>query len=261
MESGGKLELTFHPKEGKTQTIAVTDVPDGGGVALGMYNFSDSITRFARSCFSYALTRKVPVYFATKDTILRNYDGAFKQIFQDVFSREFAAKFEKAGLSYSHRLIDDMAAASLRTEGGYLWACKNYDGDVFSDVVAQGFGSLGLMTSVLMTADGKTLEAEAAHGTVTAHFRLHQQNKPTSTNPLASIFAWTKALTFLANKDRNQQLATFSQMLEAACIECVEQGKMTKDLALLINPSQKWLTLPEFIKAIKTHLDPKIKPT
>ena len=251
----GKLELTFRPQNGSPQTVAVSDVPEGGGVAMAMYNFSDSITRFARSCFNYALGRQLPVYFATKDTILRGYDGLFRQIFQKVFEAEFAAKFTRNGLEYRHRLIDDMAASALRTKGGYLWACKNYDGDVFSDVVGEGFGSLGLMTSVLLTGDGKTLEAEAAHGTVTAHFRLHQQGKPTSTNPLASVFAWTKALAFLAQIEENPPLAKFAQRLEDASIKTVESGLMTKDLALLLGPNQKWLTLAQFIGAIKTQLE------
>lgn len=255
LENGGRLELCHSDANGKKTVLKVTDVPPNGGVAMAMYNFTDSVEAFARSCFDYALERELSVYFSTKNTVLRRYDGTFKDIFAAVFEREFKNLFHKKGLFYAHRLIDDMAAAALRLEGGYLWACKNYDGDVFSDVVAQGFGSLGLMTSVLITADGKTVETEAAHGTVTNHFRRYQNGEATSTNPMASIFAWTRGLKFRAEFDRTPPLAEFAEKLETACIKTVEDGEMTKDLALLMGPKQKWLTLEEFIDACRRRLD------
>jgi isocitrate dehydrogenase len=219
-----------------------------------MYNFNKSIEDFARASFNYGLQRKFPVYLSTKNTILKAYDGAFKDIFQAVFDAEFKDAFEQAGLTYEHRLIDDMVAAAMKWEGGYVWACKNYDGDVQSDTVAQGFGSLGLMTSVLMTADGQTVEAEAAHGTVTRHFRQHQQGKPTSTNPIASIFAWTRGLHHRGRMDETPDVERFADTLERVCVETVESGKMTKDLALLVGDDQDWLTTQEFLGAIDENL-------
>ncbi|HTY97633.1 MAG TPA: NADP-dependent isocitrate dehydrogenase, partial [Solirubrobacteraceae bacterium] len=238
----GTLTLTFTPAEGGDPVeLEVYDFP-GPGIALAMYNLDASIRDFARASLRYGLERGMPVYLSTKNTILKRYDGRFKDIFAEVFEDEFAADFEKAGITYEHRLIDDMVAAALKWEGGYVWACKNYDGDVQSDTVAQGFGSLGLMTSVLMSADGKTVEAEAAHGTVTRHYRLHQQGKPTSTNPIASIFAWTRGLSARARMDATPELADFAETLERVCIETVESGKMTKDLALLVGPEEPWQT-------------------
>ncbi len=225
----------------------------GGGVAMAMYNFDESIRDFARASFRYGLERNFPVYLSTKNTILKAYDGRFKDLFAEIFESEFKADFDAAGLTYEHRLIDDMVAAALKWEGGYVWACKNYDGDVQSDTVAQGFGSLGLMTSVLMTPDG-TVEAEAAHGTVTRHFRQHQQGKPTSTNPIASIFAWTRGLEHRGKIDETPQVVEFAQTLERVCIETVEEGKMTKDLALLVGPEQPWLTTEEFLAALDDNL-------
>jgi isocitrate dehydrogenase len=221
---------------------------------MGMYNLDESIREFARASLRYGLSRNYPVYLSTKNTILKAYDGQFKDIFQEVFEKEFKADFDAAGLTYEHRLIDDMVASALKWEGGYVWACKNYDGDVQSDTVAQGFGSLGLMTSVLMTPDGKTVEAEAAHGTVTRHYRQHQQGKPTSTNPIASIFAWTQGLAHRGKLDGTPEVTKFAETLERVCIETVESGKMTKDLALLISREQSYLTTEEFLAAINENL-------
>ena len=250
----GTLTLTWTP-EGGGEPIAreIIHAP-GSGVALGMFNLDRSIEGFARACFTYALGRDYPVYLSTKNTILKVYDGAFKQTFQRVYDEEFKGKFEAKGLTYEHRLIDDMVAANLKWNGGYLWACKNYDGDVQSDTVAQGYGSLGLMTSVLMSPDGRTVEAEAAHGTVTRHYRMHQQGKATSTNPIASIFAWTKGLTYRARIDGTPEVEEFAATLERVCVETVESGKMTKDLALLIGPDQPWLTTEQFLGAIEAGL-------
>jgi isocitrate dehydrogenase len=250
----GKLTLTWTPEGGgEPIEVDVFDFPSGG-VALAMYNLDDSIRDFARASFRYGLERNYPVYLSTKNTILKTYDGRFKDIFQQVYEEEFKEEFESRGLTYEHRLIDDMVAAALKWEGGYVWACKNYDGDVQSDTVAQGFGSLGLMTSVLMTPDGKTVEAEAAHGTVTRHYRLHQQGKPTSTNPIASIFAWTRGLAARGRMDGTPEVVEFAETLERVCIETVESGKMTKDLALLVGGDQKWLTTQEFLDAIDENL-------
>jgi isocitrate dehydrogenase len=250
----GKLTLTYTPAdEGEPIELDVYDFP-GGGIALAMYNLDDSIRDFARASLRYGLDRGYPVYLSTKNTILKRYDGRFKDIFQEVYEAEFRADFEAAGISYEHRLIDDMVAACLKWEGGYVWACKNYDGDVQSDTVAQGFGSLGLMTSVLMTADGKTVEAEAAHGTVTRHYRQHQQDKPTSTNPIASIFAWTRGLAARGRMDDTPEVSRFADTLERVCIETVEGGAMTKDLALLIGPEQPWQTTEEFLASIDEGL-------
>jgi isocitrate dehydrogenase len=250
----GSLTMTFTPADGgEPIQREVFDFP-GGGVALGMYNLDESIRDFARASLRYGLDRNVPVYMSTKNTILKAYDGRFKDLFQEIFEAEFKADFDKAGLTYEHRLIDDMVAAALKWEGGYVWACKNYDGDVQSDTVAQGFGSLGLMTSVLMTADGETVEAEAAHGTVTRHFRQHQQGKPTSTNPIASIFAWTRALHFRGQMDDTPDVTAFADTLERVCVETVESGKMTKDLALLVGDNQDFLTTQEFLAVIDENL-------
>jgi isocitrate dehydrogenase len=251
----GRVTITYTPDDGSEPIEhTVVTMPDDGGVVMGMYNFNRSIADFARASFSYGLQRGYPVYLSTKNTILKSYDGAFKDIFADVFEREYKADFDKAGLSYEHRLIDDMVAAALKWEGGYVWACKNYDGDVQSDTVAQGFGSLGLMTSVLMTPDGKTVEAEAAHGTVTRHFRMHQQGKPTSTNPIASIFAWTGGLKHRGKLDGTPEVSGFAKDLERVCVETVEDGKMTKDLALLVGKDQAWLTTEEFLGALDDNL-------
>jgi isocitrate dehydrogenase len=251
----GKLTLHFEPTNGDDPIeLEVYDFPKGGGVALAMYNLDDSIRDFARASFRYGLEREYPVYMSTKNTILKTYDGRFKDLFQEVFDTEFAEEFDAKDLTYEHRLIDDMVAAALKWEGGYVWACKNYDGDVQSDTVAQGFGSLGLMTSVLMTPDG-TVEAEAAHGTVTRHFRLHQQGKPTSTNPIASIFAWTRALDARGRMDDTPEVREFAQTLERVCIETVEQGKMTKDLALLVGEEQEFQTTEEFLDSIEGNLE------
>jgi isocitrate dehydrogenase len=250
----GKLTLTFTPTNGDQPIeLDVYDFP-AGGVALSMYNLDDSIRDFARASMRYGLERSYPVYLSTKNTILKRYDGRFKDIFEEVYEREFKGAFEQAGLTYEHRLIDDMVAAALKWEGGYVWACKNYDGDVQSDTVAQGFGSLGLMTSVLMTADGNTVEAEAAHGTVTRHYRQHQQGKPTSTNPIASIFAWTRGLAARARMDDTPELDEFARTLERVCIETVEGGAMTKDLALLVGADQPWQTTEEFLASIDENL-------
>jgi isocitrate dehydrogenase len=250
----GKLTLTYTPADGsKPMEMQVYDFPSSG-VAMAMYNLDDSIRDFARASFRYGLARDFPVYLSTKNTILKAYDGRFKDIFQEVFDAEFKADFAAQGLTYEHRLIDDMVASALKWEGGYVWSCKNYDGDVQSDIVAQGFGSLGLMTSVLMTPDGKTVEAEAAHGTVTRHYRQHQQGKPTSTNPIASIFAWTGGLAHRGKLDGTPALTHFADTLERVCIETVESGKMTKDLAVLVGPSQPHLDTQAFLAAIDTNL-------
>ncbi len=250
----GTLTMTFTPKDGgEPIELKVFDFP-GGGVAMAMYNLDDSIRDFARASMRYGLDRGYPVYLSTKNTILKAYDGRFKDLFAEVFEAEFKADFEAAGITYEHRLIDDMVAAALKWEGGYVWACKNYDGDVQSDTVAQGFGSLGLMTSVLMTPDGRTVEAEAAHGTVTRHYREHQQGKPTSTNPIASIFAWTRGLGYRGQFDDTPEVTAFAETLERVCVETVESGKMTKDLALLIGPDQPCLTTEEFLDAIDENL-------
>jgi isocitrate dehydrogenase len=227
----------------------------GSGVAMGMYNFDESIKDFARASLNYGLIRNYPVYLSTKNTILKAYDGRFKDIFQEIFEKEFKTQFDKAGLTYEHRLIDDMVATALKWEGGYVWACKNYDGDVQSDTVAQGFGSLGLMTSVLMTPDGKTVESEAAHGTVTRHYRKHQKGEPTSTNPIASIFAWTGGLVHRGKLDNNNELISFARTLEGACIKTVESGLMTKDLARLISKDHPWATTEDYLAGIKRQLD------
>jgi isocitrate dehydrogenase len=250
----GKLTLTYTPTDGgEPIELDVYDFP-GGGIAMAMYNLDSSIRDFAQASLRYGLERGYPVYLSTKNTILKRYDGRFKDIFEEIYEAEFKADFENAGITYEHRLIDDMVAACLKWEGGYVWACKNYDGDVQSDTVAQGFGSLGLMTSVLSTADGKTVEAEAAHGTVTRHYRQHQQGKPTSTNPIASIFAWTRGLLARGRMDGTPQVSAFAQTLERVCIETVESGKMTKDLALLVGPEQKWQTTQEFLASIDDNL-------
>ncbi|WAP68348.1 NADP-dependent isocitrate dehydrogenase [Jiella pelagia] len=249
----GKLTMKFVGEDGQTIEHEVFDAP-AAGVAMGMYNLDESIRDFARASFNYALQRNVPCYLSTKNTILKVYDGRFKDIFQEIFDAEFKAEFDAKKLTYEHRLIDDMVAASLKWSGGYVWACKNYDGDVQSDIVAQGFGSLGLMTSVLMTPDGQTVEAEAAHGTVTRHYRQHQKGQETSTNPIASIFAWTRGLAHRAKLDDNDALAEFSAKMEKVCIDTVESGFMTKDLALLIGPDQSWLTTNGFLDKIDENL-------
>ena len=250
----GKLTMTFQPADGgEAKTYDVFDFPEAG-VAMGMYNLDESIRGFARACMNYGLMLGWPVYLSTKNTILKVYDGRFKDIFQEVFDSEFKDKFEAAGITYEHRLIDDMVAAAMKWSGGFVWACKNYDGDVQSDTVAQGFGSLGLMTSVLMTPDGKTVEAEAAHGTVTRHYRLHQQGKETSTNPIASIFAWTRGLYYRGTFDETPDVVRFAQALEDVCIKTVEDGDMTKDLALLVGPDQPWLTTNQFFTKIDENL-------
>ena len=250
----GKLTMTFVPEDGgEPIEIEVFDYP-GGGVAMAMYNLDDSIRDFARASMRYGLDRGLPVYLSTKNTILKAYDGRFKDLFAEIFETEFKAEFDAAGITYEHRLIDDMVAAAMKWEGGYVWACKNYDGDVQSDTVAQGYGSLGLMTSVLMTPDGKTVEAEAAHGTVTRHYRQHQQGKPTSTNPIASIFAWTQGLAYRGKMDGTPEVTAFAETLERVCIETVEEGKMTKDLALLIAPDAPYLTTEQFLDAIDENL-------
>ena len=255
----GKLTVTFTPEDGSApMEFNVFDFPSSG-VAMAMYNLDDSIRDFARASFNYGIARKYPVYLSTKNTILKAYDGRFKDIFAEVFEKEFKSEFEKLKLEYDHRLIDDMVATSLRWEGGYIWACKNYDGDVQSDTVAQGYGSLGLMTSVLMSPDGRTVEAEAAHGTVTRHYRDHQVGKPTSTNPIASIFAWTQGLQHRAKLDNTPELAKFASSLERVCIETVESGKMTKDLALLISNDAPWLNTQEFLAAIDENLQKEMK--
>jgi isocitrate dehydrogenase len=250
----GKLTLTYTPADaGEPIELDVYDFP-GGGIAMAMYNLDDSIRDFARASLRYGLDRTYPVYLSTKNTILKRYDGRFKDIFQEVYEAEFQADFEAAGITYEHRLIDDMVAACLKWEGGYVWACKNYDGDVQSDTVAQGFGSLGLMTSVLMTPDGKTVEAEAAHGTVTRHYRQHQQGTATSTNPIASIFAWTRGLAHRGKLDGTPEVTQFAETLERVCVQTVESGQMTKDLALLVGAEQPWQTTEEFLASIDKNL-------
>ena len=250
----GKLEVKWTSEDGKNKKeFEVFNFP-GPGVALSMYNLDNSIKGFARACMNYGLQRKYPVYMSTKNTILKNYDGRFKDLFQEVYEKEFKDKFKKVSISYEHRLIDDMVAAAIKWSGGYIWACKNYDGDVQSDTVAQGFGSLGLMTSVLMTPDGRTVESEAAHGTVTRHYRMYQQGKETSTNPIASIFAWTKGLAHRAKLDGNDELKRFASILEKVCVQTVESGSMTKDLAILISKNQKYLTTNQFLEAIDSNL-------
>jgi isocitrate dehydrogenase len=249
----GTVTITYTPDDdGQPMELEVAKFP-GGGVAMGMYNYDESIRDFARASFRYGLERGFPVYLSTKNTILKAYDGRFKDLFQEVFDAEYAEEFDKAGITYEHRLIDDMVAAALKWEGGYVWACKNYDGDVQSDTVAQGFGSLGLMTSVLMTPDG-TVEAEAAHGTVTRHFRQHQQGKPTSTNPIASIFAWTRGLEHRGKLDKTPEVVDFAEKLERVCVQTVEDGRMTKDLALLVGKDQDFLTTEEFLAALDEGL-------
>jgi len=259
----GKLTITFTPEDGSKETSFEVYDFAGDGVAMAMYNTDESITGFARACMNQALAKKWPLYLSTKNTILKKYDGRFKDIFQDVFDAEFKEAFAEAGITYEHRLIDDMVAACMKWEGGFVWACKNYDGDVQSDTVAQGFGSLGLMTSTLITPDGKTMEAEAAHGTVTRHYRMHQQGKPTSTNPIASIYAWTRGLAFRGKLDGNQALIDFSLALEQVCIETVEEGKMTKDLALIVYgedlKTENYLTTEGFLDAIDANLQKKLK--
>jgi len=254
VEGAGKLTMTFTPADGSAPvTREVFDFPDGG-VAMSMYNLDESIRGFARACMNYGLDLGWPVYLSTKNTILKAYDGRFKDLFEEVYESEFADKFRAAGITYEHRLIDDMVACALKWDGGFVWACKNYDGDVQSDTVAQGFGSLGLMTSVLMTPDGKTVEAEAAHGTVTRHYRQHQQGKPTSTNPIASIFAWTRGLSYRAKFDNTPDVANFAETVEKVCIQTVERGQMTKDLALLISNEQPFLTTDAFLDALDDNL-------
>jgi isocitrate dehydrogenase len=249
----GKLKVVFTGDDGHVIEHDVFDFP-GSGVALAMYNLDDSIRDFARASMNYALQRRYPLYLSTKNTILKAYDGRFKDLFAHVFASEFEARFKEHGLTYEHRLIDDMVASALKWSGGYVWACKNYDGDVQSDTVAQGFGSLGLMTSVLMTPDGKTVEAEAAHGTVTRHYRQHQRGESTSTNSVASIFAWTRGLSHRAKLDSNQALTNFAQILERVCIDTVESGFMTKDLAILVGPDQQWLTTEGFLDKVDENL-------
>ena len=254
----GKLEIKWTSEDGKdNKSYEVFNFP-GPGVALSMYNLDKSIEDFARSCFNYGLIKKWPVYLSTKNTILKTYDGRFKDIFEGVFEKEFKPDFDKHKLTYEHRLIDDMVACAMKWSGKYIWACKNYDGDVQSDTVAQGYGSLGLMTSVLLAPDGKTMEAEAAHGTVTRHYRMHQQGKETSTNPIASIFAWTRGLAHRGKLDSNDELIKFSKTLEDVCINCVETGSMTKDLAILIDKNQKYLTTNQFLDAIDGNLKKKL---
>ena len=253
----GKVTISWHPTDASAYEpieMDVVDIPADGGVVMGMYNFNKSIEDFARASLNYGLERKYPVYLSTKNTILKAYDGAFKDIFQEVFDSEFKEAYEAAGLTYEHRLIDDMVAAVMKWEGGYVWACKNYDGDVQSDTVAQGYGSLGLMTSVLMTPDGSVALAEAAHGTVTRHFRQHKLGKPTSTNPIASIYAWTGGLKHRGKLDGTPEVTAFAETLERVCVQTVEEGKMTKDLALLVGPDQAWLTTEEFLAAIDENL-------
>ena len=254
----GKLEIKWTSEDGKDEIKHEVFNFTGPGVALSMYNLDKSIEDFARSCFSYGLIKKWPVYLSTKNTILKQYDGRFKDIFQEVFDNEFKEQFDQLKITYEHRLIDDMVACAMKWSGKYIWACKNYDGDVQSDTMAQGYGSLGLMTSVLLTPDGKTMEAEAAHGTVTRHYRMHQQGKETSTNPIASIFAWTRGLAHRGKLDGNDELIKFGNTLEAVCIECVENNAMTKDLAVLIGPSSKYLTTNQFLDEIDVNLKKKL---
>jgi len=249
----GKLEVKWTSENGKDKKeFEIFNFP-GPGISLSMYNLDTSIKDFARACMNYGLQRKYPVYMSTKNTILKSYDGRFKDLFQEIYDKEFKNKFEKMSITYEHRLIDDMVACAMKWSGGYVWACKNYDGDVQSDTVAQGFGSLGLMTSVLMTPDGKTVESEAAHGTVTRHYRMHQEGKETSTNPIASIFAWTRGLAHRGKLDDNNELIKFANALEKVCIETVENGSMTKDLAILVGKSTKYLTTNQFLEAIDSN--------
>ncbi len=259
----GKLTITFTPEDGSEPITHEVYDYQGDGVAMAMYNTDKSIRGFARSCMNQALSKKWPLYLSTKNTILKKYDGRFKDIFQEVFETEYKEQFATAGITYEHRLIDDMVAAALKWEGGFVWACKNYDGDVQSDIVAQGFGSLGLMTSTLITPDGKTMEAEAAHGTVTRHYRQHQKGNPTSTNPIASIFAWTRGLAFRGELDETPELVDFANKLEQVCIETIESGKMTKDLALIIHGSnlkeEHYLTTEKFLAALEENLQKKLK--
>jgi isocitrate dehydrogenase len=258
IDKPGIMKMVFTPKDGSAvQEWEIYDFPSSG-VAMGMYNLDESIEGFARSSFNYGLLRNYPVYLSTKNTILKQYDGKFIEIFQIVYDKEFKDRFKASGLWYEHRLIDDMVAQSIKSKGGFVWACKNYDGDVQSDIVAQGFGSLGLMTSVLLTPDGKTVEAEAAHGTVTRHYRAHQEGKPTSTNPIASIFAWTSGLKYRGKFDDTPDVVDFAETLERVCIETVEQGLMTKDLALLVGEGQNYLTTQEFLDKIVENLDKKM---
>ncbi|MBV7266791.1 NADP-dependent isocitrate dehydrogenase [Erythrobacter ani] len=254
----GKLRLVFEGEDGKNIDIDVFEF-ESSGVAMAMYNLDDSIRAFARASMNYGLDRKWPVYLSTKNTIMKKYDGRFKDLFEEVFENEFKEKFDEAGITYEHRLIDDMVASALKWSGKFVWACKNYDGDVQSDTVAQGFGSLGLMTSVLMTPDGKTVEAEAAHGTVTRHYRQHQQGKATSTNPIASIFAWTRGLMYRGKFDGTPDVVKFAETLERVCIETVERGQMTKDLALLIGPGQNWQTTEQFFESIVKNLETEME--
>ena len=254
----GKMEIKWTSEDGKEEIKHEVFNFTGPGVALSMYNLDKSIEDFARSCFSYGLMKKWPVYMSTKNTILKQYDGRFKDIFQEIFEKEYKADFDKNNLTYEHRLIDDMVACAMKWSGKYIWACKNYDGDVQSDTMAQGYGSLGLMTSTLLTPDGKVMEAEAAHGTVTRHYRMHQQGKETSTNPIASIFAWTRGLAHRGKLDSNNELIEFANTLERVCIECVENGAMTKDLAILIGPSSKYLTTNQFLDEIDGNLKKKL---
>jgi len=255
----GTVTMTYTPADGSAPVeMKIADFGADGGVAMGMYNYNDSIRDFARASLRYGLNRNYPVYMSTKNTILKAYDGSFKDIFQDVYENEFKAEMDAAGLTYEHRLIDDMVACAMKWEGGYVWACKNYDGDVQSDTVAQGYGSLGLMTSVLMTPDGKTVEAEAAHGTVTRHYREHQKGNKTSTNPVASIYAWTQGLTYRGQMDSTPEVTGFAKALEAVCIEAIEAGEMTKDLAILISRDTPWLTTEEFLDALDRRLQAKM---
>jgi isocitrate dehydrogenase len=257
-DGAGTLKLVFQPADGSPAVEKEVFKAPAAGVSMAMYNLDDSIRGFARACFTYALQRKVPAYLSTKNTILKIYDGRFKNIFQEIYDAGFKKRFEALGLHYEHRLIDDMVAANLKWSGGYLWACKNYDGDVQSDTIAQGYGSLGLMTSVLMSPDGKTVEAEAAHGTVTRHYRLHQQGKATSTNPIASIFAWTRGLQYRGRMDDTPELIRFAETLERVCIDTVESDKMTKDLAILISPDHSFLSTEQFMDAIGQTLQQRM---
>ncbi|GMT04519.1 hypothetical protein PENTCL1PPCAC_26693, partial [Pristionchus entomophagus] len=257
---GAKIQLVISDKDGKTNTIEVFHFKNSGGVGMAMYNTDESIVGFAHSCFQYALSKKYPLYLSTKNTILKKYDGRFKDIFQEIYDKEYAAEYKKAGTWYEHRLIDDQVAQALKSEGGFVWACKNYDGDVQSDIIAQGYGSLGLMTSVLMCPDGKTVEAEAAHGTVTRHYREHQKGNPTSTNPVASIFAWSRGLHHRGKLDGNEELQKFALTLEKACIDTIEEGKMTKDLAICIHGTKKasqpgmYLLTDEYLNAVDNKM-------
>ena len=258
-DAPGRLTMTFTPKDGGTPIEKEVFQAPSAGIAMAMYNVDESIRGFARACFNYALARDYPVYLSTKNTILKVYDGRFMILFAEIYEKEFRAKFEAAGLTYEHRLIDDMVASNMKWSGGYLWACKNYDGDVQSDTVAQGYGSLGLMTSVLTTPDGKTVEAEAAHGTVTRHYRMHQQGKPTSTNPIASIYAWTRGLIYRGRMDDTPEVVKFAQTLEKVCVDTVESGKMTKDLAILIRPDHPFLTTEEYMDAVDAELKKRMQ--